>query len=63
MTIKVEQLRKILNEALENLEDYFKDEEIITSPNTFKIGDHFIAMGSNGYLTLDNSEWQIKEGK
>lgn len=51
--MKVKQLKQILEEALEFLEEHDEDEELNVRCNTYHIPDPFLAT-SEGYISLND---------
>lgn len=54
MSIKVKQLKEILQPVLDELDDFDDNDEVHTRANTYGLGDEFIALGYKGYVPLGN---------
>jgi hypothetical protein len=63
MTIKVGNLKNLLSEILEKLEDYEEDQELELQSNTYFTRRHsYVLHTPTGFLGLDNVEKAIKGG-
>lgn len=52
--MKMYELKELLKNALENLEDYDDDQEVRTETNTYYVHGDFIGISGVGFVQLDD---------